>query len=92
MVESVEQDTTSQAQAVVKSQSPIEFAKSWYTPLEIFQWLNGKGFSSLESLFRRNVPSDHHSIEFAEWLANELCLAMAKGIEIGKRTVEEKSI
>lgn len=68
-----------------QQQTPSEFAADWYRTEEIHQCLNRHTTFGLPGDERyRNIPQDHTSIEFAEWLANEYRLAMTKGIQIGQ--------
>jgi hypothetical protein len=64
------------------SKTPDEFAREWYKPSDVFANIarNGHGV----------IPKDRFSKEFADWLCDEYRLAMAKGIEIGRREAEHQ--
>lgn len=61
-----------------KTQSPWEFACKAYTPPKTLQYLH-------EWQPDGNVPEDVHSEEFANWLTNQMRLAMSRGIMIGEQ-------
>jgi hypothetical protein len=70
----------------MKVETPWEFACGWYRTEEIHQCLNRshRTFGLPGEERYKNIPHDHSSVEFAEWLANEYRLAMTKGIQIGQ--------
>lgn len=70
-------------------QNPFEFARRWYDVDSIY-----RGLVRLEPTFQIGkktpaIPSDVRSREFAEWLAGQYRLAMAKGAELAVAEMRE---
>lgn len=64
---------------VEQQQEPLEIAEKWYTTDELHDSILKTGA----------VPKDTRSREFAEWLAHQYRLAMAKGIQIFRDQADE---
>lgn len=69
-------------------ENPYLFACEWYRPEAIFAAMNRYRNEFHNSDKYANIPADVTSFEFAAWLTEEYRLAMAKGIELGKRDAE----
>ena len=59
-------------------QSPWDFARDWYTVEQTREYLKQRQPDG-------DVPIDVHSDEFAEWLTNQMRLALSRGIVIGEQ-------
>lgn len=68
-----------QATPTGSSPTPWQFATDWYDVDGIHAALQNRHDDRYGT-----IPTDHASREFAEWLAHEYRLAMAKGIQIGQ--------
>ena len=65
--------------------NPWQFACDWYDVDGIHACLQRMPNQRLAGDERYGqIPEDHTSREFAEWLAHEYRLAMTKGIQIGQ--------
>lgn len=63
------------------TKNPYAFACQWYQPAEIHRCINRS--PTLQQLgYLEPIPEDTKSMEFAEWLAGQYRLAMAKGAEL----------
>ena len=62
-----------------------KIAESWYKQDQVKRSLLFRGVRHETRLGDDAVPEDVRSPEFAKWLTNQYRLAMAKGIEIGRR-------
>jgi len=60
----------------------MQFARDWYKTAGIYHAINNPRPESLAE--PNKIPNDHKSIEFAQWLADQYQLAMAKGAELAK--------
>ena len=69
------------------SDYPYEFARKWYDADNIHRSITRaekyRSFGDLPA-----IPTDPYSVAFAEWLAEQYCLAMAKGAELCKREMQ----
>ena len=61
-----------------KMQSPWELARDLYTVEKTREYLQQRQPDG-------DVPDDVHSNEFAEWLTNQMRLALSRGIMIGEQ-------
>lgn len=68
-------------------ENPYLFACDWYKPEQVFSCLN-HNLNRPDADRYAKIPADVTSLEFATWLTEEYRLAMAKGIELGKRDAE----
>ncbi len=64
------------------TEQSMQFACNWYKPECIYHAINNPRPGSFAE--RLQIPSDHHSMEFAQWLAEQYQLAMVKGAELAK--------
>lgn len=69
----------------LNGKTPWEFACEWYRLDDICNSVRRRKL--LDDSDPSYIPSEIDSIEFAEWLTLQYRLAMAKGIEIGQRSV-----
>lgn len=69
-------------------QNPFEFARRWYDVGSIHRSLT-RPESRRETGNVPAIPNDVYSLEFAEWLAGQYRLAMAKGAEIAVAEMRE---
>ena len=65
-----------------KMQSPWNLARDWYTVEKTRAHLQERQPDG-------DVPTDVRSDEFAEWLTNQMRLALARGIMIGEQRRED---
>lgn len=74
---------TNSIQAIVpvapQRRNPWEIASAWYTVEGTHRCLIQNDRDC-----RTEIPTDHSSREFAEWMTEQYRLAMAKGIELGR--------
>ena len=59
-------------------ETPWDFACNWYTVEQTREYLQQRQPDG-------DVPDDVHSDEFAEWLTNQMRLALSRGIVIGEQ-------
>lgn len=69
----------------INGQTPMEFASDWYKAKEIHRAINDQ-LNGFDDTIRK-IPRDVHSVEFAEWMANQYQLAMCKGMDIAHRAL-----
>ena len=64
------------------TENSLKFARDWYNPAGIHHAINNPRPGSLAE--PNEIPTDHKSMEFAQWLAEQYQLAMVIGAELVK--------
>lgn len=63
---------------LIEGKTPQDFAQAWYQPDAIHA----------ATQYNDEIPTDVHSREFAEWLANQCIMAMVKGMDIAEAALQ----